>query len=103
MRIKIKKTKKFLTKLPLIVAKHAFWACLFLFFLDLLLGGLLFYKYSILAQRAELEDLVEPPLLNEKTYQQVLKVWQEQEQRFLQTDSKEYPDPFLESVPFPED
>lgn len=102
MKVKINKTRKFLGKLPLIITTHAFWACLILFILSLILGANLFYKYNILAQRAEPESLEQTVLFKEKTYQKVLEIWQEREKRFQQADFKEYPDLFLEVAPFPE-
>lgn len=98
MRIRIKKIKKFLGKLFLTIAEHVFGACLFLFFLALILGGFLFYKYNILTQRAELEVLNQSFLIKEKTYQEVLKVWQEHERRFQEAYLKEYPDPFQKPI-----
>lgn len=105
MKIKerIKKAKKPLSKVPLIITRHAFWACLILFILSLAIGANLFYKYSILAQRAEPESLEQAVLFKGKTYQKVLKIWQEREKRFQEADFKEYPNPFLEAVPFPEE
>lgn len=98
---RINKVKKFLGKLPLIITTHAFWACLILFILSLIIGVDLFYKYNILAQRAEPEGLEQTVLFKERTYQKVLEIWQEREKRFQEADFKEYPNPFLESVPFP--
>ena len=100
---RINKTKKFLGKVPLIITTHAFWACLILFILSLAIGANLFYKYSILAQRAEPEGLEQTVLFKERTYQKVLEIWQEREKRFQEADFKEYSDPFLEAVPFPEE
>ncbi|MBU2635263.1 hypothetical protein KJ841_02195 [Patescibacteria group bacterium] len=100
---RINKTKKFLGKVPLIITMHAFWACLILFILSLAIGANLFYKYSILAQRAEPEGLEQTILFKERTYQKVLEIWQEREKRFQEADFKEYSNPFLESVPFPEE
>jgi len=89
------KLRKFLGKLSLTIAQHAFLACLFLFLLALVFGTFLFYKYYISAQKAELGLLDRSVLLREKAYQEVLRVWQEQEKRFEETDFKEYPDPFM--------
>ena len=100
---RINKVKKFLGKVPLIITMHAFWACLILFILSLIFGANLFYKYSILAQRAEPESLEQTVLFKEKTYQKVLGIWQEREKRFQEADFKEYSDPFLEAVSFPEE
>ncbi len=97
------KLKKFLGKVPLVITTHTFWACLILFILSLAIGANLFYKYNILVQRAEPEGLEQAVFFKEKTYQQVLEIWQEREKRFQEADFKEYPDPFLEAVPFPEE
>jgi len=101
MKVDIKQLKKFLAKLPWTIAERAFFACLFLFVLALIFGGLSFYKYNILAQKIGFEALNQSLLLKEETYQEVLTVWQEQEKRFSEADSKEYPNPFEELVPFP--
>lgn len=98
MKIKINQTRKFLGKLSLTIARHAFLACLFLFLLALVFGTFLFYKYYILAQKAELGLLDRPVLLREKAYQEVLRAWQEHEKRFEEIDFKEYPDPFMAPV-----
>ena len=97
-KIKFNKIKK----LPLIIAKHAFFASLILFLLSLAIGLILFYKYIISAQRAEFENTNQDYLLDEKAYKDIKKVWQGHENMFEQTDFKEYPNPFIESIPFPE-
>jgi len=102
MKIGIKKFKKFLEKLSLSITQHAFLACLFLFLLSLIFGGFLFYKYSISAQKVEPEALDKSVLLKEEAYQEVLEIWQAHERISQEADFKEYPNPFLESVPFPE-
>lgn len=101
--MKIEQIKKILGRLPWTIAEHAFSASLLLFFLALIFGGFVFYKYDILAQKAGLEIFKEPFLFKEKTYQEVLRVWQENEKKFEEADFKEYPNPFLESVSFPEE
>jgi len=100
---RIDKIRKFLNKVPLAISMHAFWACLVLFILSSVIGANLFYKYSILAERAEPGSLEQVVFFKEKTCQQILKIWQERDKRFQEADLKEYPDPFLETVPFPEE
>ncbi len=102
MKVDTKQLKKFLAKLPWIIAERAFLVCLFLFVLALILGGFSFYKYNTLAQKIELEALNQSLLLKEEVYQEILAVWREQEKRFSEADSKEYPNPFEEWVSFPE-
>ena len=65
-----------------------------LLLIALILGGLIFYKYSILTGKEEPTISEKPPQFEEKTYQTVLKTWQEKEKRFEEADSKTYPDPF---------
>jgi len=95
MSIRIKKAKKFLGKLLWFLAKHAFLTCSVLFFISLVFGALLFYKYNILAQRAETTGLDQFFLLKENIYQEVLRVWQREDEKFQEADFKEYPDPFV--------
>ncbi|MDP2910549.1 MAG: hypothetical protein Q8N58_02065 [bacterium] len=101
--IKIDKTKilKLLKRFPLLIANHAFSACLILFLSALLIGSVVFYKYFILAQKIDPSDLNDSYLLNEEGYQEIKNTWQKQETIFEQSDSKEYPNPFIESLPFP--
>lgn len=94
MKTKINQIKKILTDLPWVIARHAFLVCLFLFFLVLVLGGFFFYKYSILAQKAEIKFPEKDFLLNEKTYQAVLEVWQENEKKSQESETKECLNPF---------
>ncbi|MFQ6049567.1 MAG: hypothetical protein ACE5J0_00815 [Candidatus Paceibacterales bacterium] len=93
-KLKPKKIKDFLKKLPRALGERAFLAFLGLFVLSLILGGLAFYKYSVLAKKTELQTTEKPLQFKEKTYQKVLETWQEKEKRFKETDVKEYPDPF---------
>jgi len=76
------------------VSEHAFWACLILIFLALLLGGFMFYKYYILIKRAEPEIKEVPLQFKEDLYQNILSEWQERGERFESADFKEYPDLF---------
>ena len=100
MKIKLDLNK--LKKLPLLIANHAFCSCLILFLLALIIGFFLFYKYTILAEKTGSGDLEEEYLLDESSYKEIKEVWQRQENMFQGADSKEYPNPFIESLPFPE-
>ncbi len=93
-QIKLKKIKKFFGKLPRILGEHAFLTFLGLLIIALILGGIIFYKYNILAEKEKPEVLEKPLTFEEKTYQEILKVWQEKEKKFEETDFKAYPDPF---------
>jgi len=93
-KIKTKKTKEFFQKLPRILGENAFLIFLGLLIIALILGGFIFYKYSILVAKMEPQVIEKPLQFKEKTYQAVLKFWQEKEKRFKEVDFKEYPNPF---------
>lgn len=94
-KLKIKKLKKRLERLPKILAERAFLTFFGLFLLFLVLGFIVFYKYSFLIQQKvpEITEMA-PRGFNEKIYEEVLKAWQEKEERFQRTDHKEYPNLF---------
>ena len=74
------------------VAEHAFLTFLFLFFVSLLLGAIMFYVYNTLAQQTEPQLEVVSPEFKEKLYQDILKEWQLREEKFESAASKqEYP------------
>lgn len=100
--VKIRKLKVFLGKLLVFSVRHFSLTSLFIFFLTLIFGALLFYKYSVLVQKIEFEpsELLQ---LKEKTYQDILKIWQEQEKKFIGAESKKRTDPFKRPVPITEE
>jgi len=93
-KIKTKKIKDFFKRLPQTLGEKAFLTFLGLLLLALILGGIIFYQYNILVKRAEVQITEKPLQFQEKTYQDILKIWQEKEKRFQEIDLKEYPDPF---------
>ena len=96
-------TKKNLKKLPSIIAKHTFLACLILLLLALVLGSFLYYKYYVLAQKAELEISGRLFPLKQEIYQEVLNIWQENERIFKESEFKKYPNPFEKRILAPEE
>ena len=99
MKLKFSKIKKFLANFLTMIARHAFLACLFFFSLALILGAILFYKYCIANQEIEIGSLEKPIVLKEKLYEELLKVWKKQEEKFKEADFKKYRDPFLPPAP----
>lgn len=89
---KIKKIKDFFPKIPRILVEHFFITLFFLLILDLILTGVLFYKYYL--QKKDLEFQVQVLGLNEKLLDDVLEEWQKREEIFKVVDSKEYLDLF---------
>jgi len=94
MRIKI--FKKFETKKILRIiefgAQKAIFTFFFLFFIGMIFGGILFLKYFIFVQRAKINIEKEPPRVDRRIYNQVLKVWEERELKF----EKAYEEIFLD-------
>ena len=93
-QIKSKKIKDFLKKLPRTLGKRAFLTFFVFLLFALIAGFLFFYKYSVLAEKEIPEIFGNPLQFKETTFQKVLEVWQEKEERFEAADTKEYPDPF---------
>jgi len=93
-KLKTKKIKDFFKKLPRTLGEKALLTFLGFLFLALIFGGIIFYKYGILAQKAEPQITEKPFQFEEKTYEGVLKIWQEKEKRFEAADLKIYPNPF---------
>lgn len=94
MKITFRKIKIWFEKLPKILAEQAFFSVLILIFLALILGGILVYKYGILAQRVEPEILAKPPQFKKTLYQKILERYTEREKIFEKTKTKQYPDLF---------
>lgn len=93
-QFKTKKIKDFFGKLPGILGEHQFIIALILIFFALILGGLSFYKFGVLAERKEPQILEKPLHFNEKAFQEILKIWEDRQKKFEETNLKEYPDPF---------
>ena len=89
---KIKKIRDFLPKIPRILVQHFFITLFFLLILDLILTGVLFYKYYL--QKKDLELQVQTLGLNEKLLNDILEEWQKREEIFKSVDSKQYLDLF---------
>jgi len=94
MMLKLKKIEVFLKKLPKALAERAFLTYLGLLVLALVLGSFIFYRYNILAKKTEVQISEKSLKFEEKTYDKVLKIWQEREERLKKADTKEYPNPF---------
>ena len=89
-----KKIKNFLKYLPRIIGGHAFLTSLMLFFIAAILGGLVFYKYSILVEQRKSEFSENLLYFDEKSFEAVLKIWQDREIKFQEADSRRYSNPF---------
>lgn len=93
-RIKIRKTGELLKRLLLNLGERAFLVFLGLLVIALIFGTIIYYQYNILAKRGGVQITKEPFRFQEKTYQDISRIWQEREKRFEEADSKEYPNLF---------
>jgi len=89
------KAKVFFKKLPRILGENAFLTFLFLLLLSLIIGGIIFYKYSILSEKVEAEIIEKPLQFKEGVYRKVLDEWEAREKRFRESELREYPDLFM--------
>ena len=102
MRIKFVKTKNIFVKLPRFLGERAFLTFLGFAAIAIILGGFIFYKYSVLTKKAELEVVPKSIHFNEELYQKILEEWEIREQKFQETDFKTYPDPFFLEIESPQ-
>ena len=86
--------KEFLKKVPYLLGERSFPALLVFVCLSLLLGGLLFYKYSILAEKKEPQVSEVSLKFERECFQRILKEKQNREERFQEIQTKVYSDPF---------
>jgi len=96
--MKLDKIKFFLEQSLLIIAKNIFLCFLLLLLLSLLFGGFVFYQYVFSPQEITLNITEEPFLIKEAIRQKILKKWQIRENKFRETDLKEYSNPFDKPV-----
>ena len=89
-----RKSALFLKKLPKTLAERAFFVSLALISTALILGIIVFYKYSFLAEKREPEIREQPLTIDEKALQEVLEIQEERQRRLDQAELKEYNNPF---------
>ena len=105
MEIKFIKIKNFFKKLPRILGEQAFLTFLSFYVIAAIFGTFLFYKYSVLAERATPKITITPVHFNEASYQKILKEWLARQKKFEEVNQKEYFNPFWQptAVPGPEE
>ena len=91
-KIQTGKLKESLKRLFWVLAEKAFLTYLVLLFLSLIFGAVVYYQYSSVIEKAEIEIIKEPLQFQQKTYQNILKIWQERRSKFQKAGSEEFPD-----------
>lgn len=94
MKCKIKNILGNLGKIPVFLAENLFFSFLMIIFLAVFLANLFFYKYYILNQEIKQEIEQGQHIVNEKSYNDLLKIWEEQDKKFQNSESKNYLDIF---------
>ncbi len=84
-----------LRKIPWILGLSAFWIILLAVFVELIIGGLLFYKYAILVINDEQKTIDYNLKFKTGIYQKVLEEWQKRDQEFMQYQTEQYINPFI--------
>ena len=92
--MKLRKIGSFFKKLPRVLGENSFLTFLGLLFVSLILGALVFYKFSFLVGKEKPEITGGSLRFQEKTYQAVLDEWQKRDKRLSEINLKVYPDPF---------
>ena len=93
-KIKLGKLKGFFNKLPRILAVYAFLVFVAMLLASLIIGALVFYQYSVLAEDRDSVEEEKVPEFNDEIFQQIVSKWQEREEKFLNVNLEEFSNPF---------
>jgi len=80
-------------KICLFFGKHAFGLILNIILLELILGGIIFYKYAFSAEKAE-PEISNNFKFKENSYQEILKEWEQREAKFQEHFGQNLKSPF---------
>jgi len=94
MKVNLKKLKISSGTIPRKLAENTFLALFILFLAVFIFGGLVFYKYFILAQKAEPQITGTSLRFEKETFEKILQIWQQREESFKAADKAQYASPF---------
>ena len=97
-RIKLGKLKKTLGAAPRLLADNYFSTFLVMSFFSVILAMVIFYQYGINIRDDQADISDEVLRFDDDTYQEVLVEWQKKIQESSEVDSKEYKNPFGQSL-----
>jgi len=98
MTIQLKIIKRFFKKTIWIIGKNPFTAFFVLFFLSLIIGGLIFYQYSFLPEKKKPQAIKKPLQFKEDLFWGISQEWQIRQEKFEEVASKEYPNLFRSAI-----
>lgn len=93
-KINFKKWKSRSKEISLKIAEKAFKSFLILFLIALIIGGILFYKYSFLVERKEPQADFQQIIFKEDNFKNILEIWGQREKDFEQADAQDFQDLF---------
>jgi hypothetical protein len=94
LQVKFNKIQEPCKKACQAIAQHFFGAFLVVFVLVLVIGSIVFYKYSILAQKTEAPTFANQVQFDDDLYQKLLEICRGRGEKFQSLQTKEYPNPF---------
>jgi len=92
---KIKEAVSALKHLPWLVGENAFSFFITIIFIAILISSLFFVRYIVLIDHYYRAPPSQLPILNEKTLESILEIWQQRQNRLNNAGNKAYPDFFL--------
>ena len=95
---KNQKLKKSLSGLPRKMVANPLLSFIFFSTLFSLIGAIVFYQNVIVAERSEIKSNHSIISFDDDTYEDILNIWIERENRFQSADSKEYIDIFRSRI-----
>ncbi len=84
----------YVKKMPMFIARHAFICLLVVVLLELAVGGVLFYKYVLLAKVLDRQATDTTIMFAKVPYDQVLKAWESRKAIFEGALDVQYQNPF---------
>jgi hypothetical protein len=81
-------------KIGFFFGKHAFGFILNIILLELILGGIILYKYAFLSEKANTEIDSNAFKFKENSYQEILKEWEQREIKFQEYFGQDLKSPF---------
>ena len=95
-KLKLNKLKKYFVafkKIPRWLGTNVFLSFLISLLIALIIGDLMLYKYSFLIENIE-PEIGQRIGFKEEAYQRVLEAWEQDQKKFEETNTKNYPNPF---------
>jgi len=92
MDIKVRNILNYFGRAPFVVAKHFLFSFFLVIFCITFLANLFFYKYYILNQKITPRNDQGQVIIDEKSYNDLLNTWEEQDRKFQDAEEKNYLD-----------